>query len=170
MSDLYQKITGSRGLLENIASKIPGFSGYMDRETRRDADKILRNTIVTRYAEQLKRMADLQIQLVNSGEIELLDDIQTAITRLQTFVDMVRTASYGYSGFFDAVKGNEAELAKLYAFDNALLENAEKVSAAVDTAETSLGGDGLPAAIRNLISIATEAKTTFERRKEVLLS
>ncbi|MGH2522611.1 MAG: hypothetical protein ACRDH2_08920, partial [Anaerolineales bacterium] len=96
MSDLYQKITGSRGLLENIASKIPGFGGYMERETRREADKLLRNTIVTRYSEQLKRMEDVQNQLVASGEIELLDDIQTAITRLQTFIDMVKTASYGY--------------------------------------------------------------------------
>ncbi len=170
MSDLYQKITDSRGLLEKIAAKIPGFGGYLEKETRRTADKMLRDTIVNRYGEQLRRISDLQMQLLSGGGLEHLDEMQTAATRLQTFVDMVKTAAYGYTGFFDAVKVDETALAKLYAFDNELLENVAKVSSAVDTVETSMGGDGLPAAIRNLIAVTTECKTAFERRKEVLMS
>jgi hypothetical protein len=110
------------------------------------------------------------MQLVSGSDLEHLDEMQTAATRLQTFIDMVKTAAYGYSGFFDAVKVDEAALAKLYAFDNELLENVAKVSSAVDTVATSIGGDGLVAAIRNLITVATECKTAFERRKEVLMS
>jgi len=170
MSDLYSKITDSRGLLEKIASKIPGFGGYMERETRRTADKMLRDTIVNRYGEQMGRIARLQTELISSGGIEHLDELQTAATKLQTFSDLIKTAAYGYSGFFEAVKVNEGELAKLYAFDNALLENVAQVASAVDNIEASVGGDGLPAAIRNLITVATECNTTFERRKEVLMT
>lgn len=170
MSDIYSKITEGRGLLEKIASKIPGFGGYMEKETRRTADKMLRDTIVSRYSEQLRRIEGLQTELISSGGFEHLDDMQVAFTRLQTFVDQVKTAAYGYTGFFDAVKVDEEALGKLYAFDDALLENANTVTAAVDTVQTSIGSDGLKAAIRNLTAVATECNTTFNRRKEVLMS
>jgi hypothetical protein len=44
------------------------------------------------------------------------------------------------------------------------------VASAVDNIEASIGSDGLPAAIRNLVTIVADCNTTFERRKEVLLS
>jgi hypothetical protein len=84
--------------------------------------------------------------------------------------DRCRTAAYGYSGLFDAVKVNEPELAKLYNFDLALLENAAKVAAAIDNVEASMGGEGMPAAVRHLSSVMAEANTAYERRKEVLTS
>ena len=170
MADLFQKITDSKGLLEKIAGTIPGFGGYLEKESRRDADKLLREMIVNRYGEQLSRISNLQTQLVSSGGIEFVDDLQDAATRMQRFIDMVKTAAYGYSGFFDAVKVKEDALGKLYTFDNALLENVAKASAAIDNIEASVGGDGLPAAIRNLVALVTESNDTYERRKEVLLS
>ena len=48
---------------------------------------------------------------------------------LRTFVDRIKEASYGYAGFFDAVRINKGELEKIYAYDLALLENAQKISA-----------------------------------------
>jgi hypothetical protein len=170
MADLYDKIKSEQGLLGKIASVIPGFSGYMNRETRRDADKLLRETVANRYGEQLSRISDLQVQLVSSGGIDWVDDLQDAATRLRRFIDMVRTAAYGYAGLFDAVKVNEDELAKLYQFDLALLENVSKVAAAIDNVEASMGSDGMAAAVRHLSSVLAEANTTYERRKEVLTS
>jgi hypothetical protein len=170
MADLYDKIKDSQGLLGKIAGMIPGFSGYMARETRREADKMVRETVANRYGEQLSRISDLQVQLITSGGIDWVDDLQDAATRLQRFIDMVRTAAYGYAGLFDAVKVNEAELAKLYNFDLALLENAAKVAAAIDNVEASVGGEGMPAAVRHLSSVIGEANTAYERRKEVLTS
>lgn len=170
MSDYYDKIKDSQGLFGKIASAIPGFNGYIDREQRRDADRMLRETVANRYSEQLARISNLQVQLISSGGIEFVDDLQDAATRLQRFIDMVRTAPLGYAGLFSAIKINEPELAKLYQFDLAMLENVSKVAAAVDNVESSLGGDGMPAAMRHLSSVIGEANTTYERRKEVLTS
>ena len=171
MADILGSITNARSLLEKIASKIPGFGGYMEKETRRSADKLLRDTIVNRYGDQLSRVSALQAQLVQSGGIEFVDDLQGAATRLQRFIDTVKTAAYGYAGFFDPVKIKENELAKLYAFDNALLDNATKVTGLVDAVEAAVnGGEGLPAAIKALTDAVAECNTAFERRKEVLLS
>jgi hypothetical protein len=131
---------------------------------------MLRETIAIRYSEQLGRISNLQVQAISSGGIEHVDDLQDAATRLQRFIDMVRTAAPGYAGLFAAAKINEPELAKLYQFDLAMLENVSKVAAAVDNVESSLGGEGLPAAMRHLSSTIGEINTTFERRKETILS
>ena len=170
MADILGSITNARSLLEKIASKIPGFGGYLEKETRRSADKLLRDTIVSRYGDQLSRISALQAQLVQSGGIEYVDDLQDAATRLQRFIDTVKTAAYGYAGFFDAVKVKENELAKLYAFDNALLDNAAKVTGLVDAVEAAMAGEGLPASIKALTAAVAECNAAFERRKEVLLS
>ncbi|MGQ0602201.1 MAG: hypothetical protein ACT4QE_10980 [Anaerolineales bacterium] len=169
MSDLFKKITDARGLLENLVDKIPGFHGYVEKESRRDADKLLRDTIATRYGEQLDRISLLQTQLISSGGLEYVDDLQDAATRLQRFIDTVKHAARGYAGFFSAVKVKEKELAKLYAFDNALLDNVGRVSEAVDAVETAVNNnDGIPASVKKLVGLVAECNTTFERRKEVL--
>jgi hypothetical protein len=44
MSDLFEKVTGAQDIFKKLASKIPGFGGYVERQNRRAADKILRET------------------------------------------------------------------------------------------------------------------------------
>ena len=99
-----------------------------------------------------------------------MDDLEAAALKLRTFVDRVKGAAYGYAGFFDAVRINESELDKLYSYDTALLENVGKVAGAIDNVTASIGTDGLPAAIRNLVSLAQEAIDTYNRREEAMLA
>ncbi len=169
MSDLLKKITDSRGLLENLVSKIPGFSGYMEKEARRESDRLLRTTIANRYGEQLSRVQGIQTQLLVGGGIEYVDDLQDAAQRLTRFIDMVKTAPMGYSGLFDAVKIKEKELEQLYAFDYTLLDNVTRVAAGVDAVQNAVGSEALPGAIRGLVDLVAECNTTFERRREVLV-
>ena len=170
MSDLVSKAKEGRGLLEKIAAAVPGFGGYMERATRRDADKRLRETVAAGFERQWSRISEVQRQLATSKQIELAGSLEAAALKLRTLTDRVRTASYGYAGFFDLVKVNEAQLAQLYQFDNSLLDLVKQVSSAVDNVETSVGGDGLPAAIRNLTSLAQTGVETFAGRNEVLTS
>jgi hypothetical protein len=169
MSDLFDKVTGQQDIFKKLASYIPGFKGYIERQNRRAADKLLRETVADRFEEQWKRVSNLQSDMVNEGMIALVDDMEKAAIQLRTFIDKIRTASYGYAGFFDAVKINETELTQLYQFDNAFFEVAEGIGRALDNVEASMGDEeGLKAAIRNLTSLAREAVTTFERRNEII--
>ena len=103
--------------------------------------------------------------------IAYIDDMERGAIQLRTFIDKIRTASYGYSGAFDAVKINEAELAQLYAFDEAFFTSADEIGRALDNIEASLHDEaGLPAAIRNLTTSATLATEAFKRRDEVFTS
>ncbi len=170
MSDLMDQVTGDQDIFKKIASKIPGFGGYIERQNRRAADKLLREQIASHFDGLWKRISELQADFVNQGEISYLDDLEAATTKLRTFIDKVSTASYGYSGFFDAVKINEDELALMYQYDLEMLSLEEGVAGAIDNVEASVGTDGLPAAIRNLVTVSRQCVEAFEKREEVALN
>jgi hypothetical protein len=168
MSDFFGRVTNDQDPLKKLVSYIPGFKGYIERENRRSADKLLRETVARRFEELYKRLSALQTDLVSQGGIEFVDDMEKAALLIRTFTDKIRNATYGYSGFFDAVKINEAELAQIYAFDAAFFDLGEQIKNALDNVEASLGNtDGLPAAIRNLTGLARQATTTYEQRYEI---
>ncbi len=169
MSDFFEKVSSQVDPFKKLASYIPGFSGYIERQNRRDADKVLRDTVARRFEELWGRASNLQVELVNNGMIKYVDDMEKAATLLRTFIDKVSKAARGYSGLFDAVKINEKELEAIYQFDVAFFTLGDQVGTALDNVEASLGDEAaLPAAIRNLTSLARLAVETFERRSEVV--
>jgi hypothetical protein len=170
MSDPLGKITEGKDLIGKIRNFLAGFVGYVDRENRRDADKLLREMIAQQYEEQWSKISELQRQMVAEKSLELVDDLEAAAIKLRAFVDRVKGASYGYAGFFDSVRIHSHELEKIYSYDLALLEGVQSVSSAVDNVAASIGTDGLPAAIRHLVTISQEAIDTYNKRDEVILS
>lgn len=170
MGDMIGQVEGERGFLERLAGKIPGFKGYLAKEKRRDADKLVRDAIVSRFDAQLRRLPDLQMQLLSSGGIEFVDDVERAVVKLQTFVDRVKTTPRGYAGFFDAVKVKEDDLERLYHWDQQLLDEADKIALAIDAVATAVGGSGdTGAAVRNLTGAATAINDLYSQREHVLL-
>ncbi len=168
MDDFFQKVSSMQDPIKKLASNIPGFSGYIERQSRRDADKLLRDAVARRFDEQYKRASQLQTDLVAAGKIEFVDDMEKAAIKLQTFSDKISRAPRGYSGFFDAVKINEKELEALYQFDAAFFDLDEQVGRALDNVEQSLNDvEALPAAIRNLTALARLAVETYQKRVEV---
>jgi hypothetical protein len=169
MDDFFQKVTSQQDPFRKLASYIPGFGGYIERENRRDADKVLRDTVARRFEEQWKRVSQLQSDLVSNGMLAYVDDMEKAAIKLRTFIDKITTAPRGYSGLFDAVKINEKELTAIYQFDAAFFDLAEQVGRGVDNVEQTLNDEaGLPAAIRNIVALARLAVETYEKRSEVV--
>jgi hypothetical protein len=133
--NLFDKIKDEMDPFKKILSIIPGFKGYMERQARRDSDKLLRETIADRFEQQWERISAIQRDFIASGDIQYLDDLEGAAIKLRTFADRVRRATRGYSGLFDAVKINEEELQQLYLYDSQMLELAEEVGRAIDNVE-----------------------------------
>ena len=170
MEDFFQKVTSQQDPFKKLASFIPGFKGYIERQNRRDADKVLRDTVARRFEDQWRRTSQLQSDLVSNGQIAFVDDLEKAAIKLRTFIDKISTAPRGYSGLFDAVKINEEELESIYQFDAAFFDLAEQVGRALDNVEASLGDPAaLPAAIRNVTTLARQAVETYNRRSEVVI-
>ena len=169
MSDFFEKVKSQIDPFKKLVSFIPGFSGYIERQNRRDADKLLRETVARRFEEQWSRASTLQEEMVSNGLFTSVDDMEKAALALRTFIDKISTAARGYSGLFDAVKINEKELDAIYQFDAAFFDLGDQVKSALDNVEASLGDEAaLPAAIRNITTLARLAVETFERRSEVV--
>jgi len=170
MSDILNRIREEQDVFTKLLSKVPGFSGYLDREDRRSADRLLRETIASRYEELWRRISSLQRDLISQGGIAYVDDLEGAAIKLRQFVDRVKTASYGYAGFFDAIKIRSEELEQLYQYDLWLMSLVDELSRAIDNVEASIGTDGLPAAIRHLTRLSQESVEAYQKRSEVILS
>ncbi len=110
MSDLFENVKGDQDFVKKLLSNVPGFKGYIERSNRRSADKLLREQVALKYSELAGRAGRLQKDLVDANQMDFVDDIDKVSLKLRTFSDRVKNASYGYSGFFDAIKINQDEL------------------------------------------------------------
>ena len=66
MMDPMEKVTEGKDFLGKLQNAVAGFVGYYDRERRRDADKLLRDTVADRYEEQWDRVSAIQAQMVSA--------------------------------------------------------------------------------------------------------
>jgi hypothetical protein len=170
MNDILNKVTGESDFIKKILSKLPGFRGYIEREDRRNADKLLRESIANRYEEIWQRISTLQKSAISNGKIDKIDDLESSALKIRQFIDRVRTATYGYAGFFDVIKVETDELNAVYQYDLQLLDLGEELMRAVDNIDSSFGTDGLPAAIRHLETLSQNSVDAFNHRKEVIVS
>jgi len=166
---IYGKVTEDMDPFKKILNKVPGFGGYIERQKRRDSDKLIREYLFDKFRELEGRVSRMQRDFISQGEIKYVDDLEATAIKLRTFADRIKTAARGYSGLFDAVNVNEAELTKIYEYDASMLDLVDVVDHAIDNVESSVGTDGLPAAIRNLETKAGECVQSFDDRENVIL-
>ena len=167
--DYQHTVEDSKGGLESLASKIPGYRGYKEKEDRRAADKLLREYLANQLNEQQRRLAGLQRDLLEGGGLLLIDDLDRAVTKVQNLADRMRTASYGYAGLFDEVKVKEEDLDALYDFDESMLGRLSAIQSAIDALAVAMdtGGD-VKAAIQDVVSVAEEANATWRQRESAI--
>ena len=116
-NDLYSKIVRERGSLEKLGAKLPGFRGYVEMSARRQADRMMRDHVATQLRQQLNRLVNIEKMLLDGGGLSYMSKTRSAKTKFQTFIDRIASDTAGYSGFFDAVKIDENDLAVIYSFD-----------------------------------------------------
>lgn len=114
-----------KNLLETLADAIPGIKGYREKEARRDTDKRFREYLASRIDGARKAIDEIKRIRVKQRKLEELDEIDRLSQKLFKLSNAIRQASYGYSGFFDQVKIQEAELDRIYQYDLSLLGNVE---------------------------------------------
>lgn len=169
MSSNYERIKGERGRLESFLGKIPGYKGYKEKEMRREADRLLREALVRDFGEQLNRLTPIQNTLTDNGAIDLMDDIGAVKTALQTLIDRIRHAPQGYAGFFDANRVKEDDLDRLEAFDQQLVAEIPKVSAAIDGLDQAAQANAeVKPAIRAARAAVQDIVALFNKRTSVI--
>lgn len=169
MSDLFDEIVRQRGSVEDLFAKIPGFRGYLDKATRRTADRLLRDHVALQIKQRINRLAQIERTLLDAGGLDFMSKTQSVKTKLQTYHDRVLAAPGGIGGFLDAQKVEAEDLDRVYAFDEALLRYVERFDEALAALERAVAAnEGVAEAIAALDSLTIEANEAFSLRDGVL--
>jgi hypothetical protein len=160
-----------RNWLEKLTSKIPGYSGYVDRETRRDVDKRHREQLADRLRRAKEPLTDVMRDLSNSGRLFEVGPVDSAIKKLDKLENRIRYATYGYAGFFDVVKIEQAQLDAIYRFDLALVEQADAIEGKITELKAQAGtAAGLKAAAGGVAETIDAADRAFDTRYQAINS
>lgn len=169
MSELYDQIVSQRGSFEQLLARIPGFRGYIDKASRRTADRMIRDYVAGLLTQRVNRLSEIEKRLLDNGGLSYMSKTTSAKTKLQTYRDRIKAAAPGYSGFMEAVKVEAEELERLYSFDEAQIRYADRFSEALDALEAAVDqNEGVNEAIANLDQLTREANEAFSLRENVL--
>jgi len=158
-----------RNWIERLTEKIPGYTGYVDRERRRDIDKLHRERLADRLRALKSPLTDLMRELTSTGRLMEVGPVDSAIKKLDRLENRVRFASYGYSGFFDVIKIEQTQLDSIYRFDLSLVEQVDKLEAKVSDLKTKAGtAEGLKTASAELAEMVDEADRAFDERYKAI--
>lgn len=120
MSNILSKI-------EALTHKIPGYSGYIDRERSRDTDKKLREYLARKISAIKASVDDMKSELLEKGILDHLSALDNISSILERLSNSVLYASRGYGGIFGTNKVYEAELEKLHNFDLNFTSSVEEL-------------------------------------------
>ena len=158
-------MTDQRNWLEKLGDKIPGYAGYVAKERRRDVDKLHREHLAERLRLSKQPLTDVMRELSSSGRLFEVGPVDRVLKKLDQVENRVRFASYGYAGFFDAVKIEEPQLERIYRFDLALVEKVEEFERqARELSGKAAPADGLKAAAAEIERAADDLNRTFDER------
>ena len=171
MTDYQDAVDNEQGWGEWLISKIPGYSGYKEKEMRREADVLLREKLTADLKTQLTKAEDVTSQLLTGPGIAQLDDMGKGNTRLQTLIDKVKSATQGYSGFFDAIRVKEEDLEALYEFDHSILVQVNQIGKAINVVQDAVdSGESLAKAVRGYIQAVTNLSEQYDGRREQMIA
>lgn len=148
--------------MEKFANIIPGLKSYRSHEFRRDTDKRLRDFLASRIDGMRKKTDDLALELTNQKKIDLLDDVDNLNKKIRKIADLLRHASYGYTGVFDQVKMRDEELDRLYTYDLQILESINGLIKDTDSFVTESMDEPL---IKTFLNKLKTVESLVEERK-----
>ncbi len=120
MAGIDERIEESKNWFERFMEKVPGYKGYKQKELGREADKIERVYVAGHLDSCLGKLDDLKLDLMKSGNLDALGNIDATMRKLRMVRDRIQFADYGYAGVFDTTKVGAEKIQELYAFDKGL--------------------------------------------------
>ena len=145
-------------ILDKIGSLIPGYRGYLEREGRRNCDRVLREALSDRLSKFEKVIIKEINNAINKSEIDTMRRLESDRKDVNTLLSKIRYAPYGASSFFSDQQIKEDELMTIYQFDLDLAES-------IDLLITIDLSDNLKDNINNLENILVKRNQFIKENK-----
>lgn len=167
--DPVEQAKSEMGSVEKFVARLPGIKGYREKELRREVDKQVRENLARRLESRRRKLTALQSDLLSSGGLLWMDDVERVVGRLQLLIDRIKTASYGYAPLWDLNRVKEDDLDRLVAFDQALFDEVGRLDEAIGSLESAVtANEGIKDALREVGDLLAGLNETFSRRSEVV--
>ena len=167
MTDGYDQSRAQRNWLERLGEKIPGYRGFQDRELRRDVDRLLREHLATELGRLKAALRDRARSYTDAGKIGALSAFDRLDRQLDGLSQAIRFSDYGATGLFDPVKIGEPELARIYEFDQSVVEDLDQLDKEI-AALPAPGGEAPGAALDQLLSGLRALGDKWRQREQVI--
>jgi hypothetical protein len=109
-------------------NSIPGYSGYKDKERRRDADKQVRERVAAALSAQADRVDQIARALAQERQLSAIEPVDNLSKQLRSLVDRIAHATYGYGGIFSDRPIDEKALDQIRLFDESLFEGVDQLA------------------------------------------
>jgi len=118
-------------IFDKIGSFLPGYSGYAERNNRRQSDKLLREKIATTL-NSCENLMSIKIRVsIQANENLKMTENEECRKKLNTLSSKVKYAPYGESAFFSNNQLKENELLVIYQKDLTLLEKVNEIHTSI---------------------------------------
>jgi hypothetical protein len=164
--DRLRKIGNLENRVNTLLHKVPGYSGYRDKENRRDEDKRLREAIADAVQRSVERLTQYNADLSADRELKALGRIEKLVGQTRLLADRIRTASYGYGGIFTEREVDGAALDQLRQFDLSLQHEVTSLQEKIETLVSS--SPPQDDAVRALSDDIDRLNLLFSARTEVV--
>jgi hypothetical protein len=171
-TDVYDTAKKQMRLSERLLAEIPGFRGYKEKEIRRESDKLIRNHLYMKLAQARNDYKVVFQKVSDRRQLDVFTDMDRLVARFDRVAEKVSHASYGYSGFFDVVKVQEAALDRMIDFDNQLVDQVNSIATEVGAFKSDVSKqqfDNVKDHVQNLADALETFDETLAKREEVIL-
>lgn len=154
--------------LDELARRIPGVGGYLDRENARAADKALREQLaveIGRARRAIDGIVRVQAERRAFAVLPLLDRIGS---KLDSIASSLRFAAQGYRPLFDREQADVEQLRRLHEYDRDLAVQIETVRAHVETLSAPEDEGALSRDAQVLERLLDDLADNVQRRQDVL--
>ena len=134
----------SRGWIETILMLVPGFRGYLKREHRREADRLLRSWMEGELTAAQSRLDAGGRALIAQGQLDAMTALGEVKTVLDRLIATLRSTVQGYESFFGYVDVGVEELDDVYSHDQQTLEAVRRLSERTTAFANTPNTDALP--------------------------
>ncbi len=170
--DTYGQVKDQMRLSERILAVIPGFHGYKEKELRRESDRLIRNHLYIKLTGAKNDLRTIYQKLADRRWFDVLTDTDRLLAKIERVNEKVNHASYGYAGFFDAVKIKEEHLDRMMDYDNQLLNDIDGFIADVDAFKADVNKGDASNAKTRIPAVVDKLDTfeeAFDKRNEIIM-
>lgn len=152
--------------VERLLNRIPGYTGYRQKESMRDDDRRLRQEIARELTQAIDRLTSVSTRLSAERRLDQISGVENTIGRVRQLESRVRTATYGYGGIFSDRSVDEYALRQLKQFDVAFQQGVDELTSLITGATSGEAVD--PAAYQQINDKVTELNRLFDTRNDVI--